>query len=162
MKTICLFALGLCYLSAGYLAAEEPQRTFRRVELRLATDKEEQGYFKSYNTNQAKDIYVASHRLLDSSEIKDAKVNSYKSKIAEPGAKWETNYQVLVTFTKKGGEKFRVISATNIGRRIAIFFDGKVIAAPRILEKMPENEIAISGNFTEQEAKEIVSALKSK
>lgn len=84
------------------------------------------------------------------SEIKDAKV-----------LKDALGRNVIdLTLTKEGAEKFRILTANNIGRPVAIVLNNMLISAPQVASEIPNGKIQISGSFSEKEAQEIVNAIK--
>jgi protein-export membrane protein SecD len=68
---------------------------------------------------------------------------------------------VTVNFNSRGGIKFGEVTIQNTGRRMAIVLDDKVIFAPVINEPILKGSASISGNFTTQDASDLVIALQS-
>lgn len=68
---------------------------------------------------------------------------------------------VRVTFTQKGAEDFALITEAQLGKRIAILIDGKVISAPKILQKITSDSVQISGNFAPGEAEILATRLNA-
>ncbi len=66
---------------------------------------------------------------------------------------------VRVDFNPEGTKLFGEITGANVGRVIAIFLDGQIVSAPVVQEKIPDGTAIISGNFTADAAKELVSNL---
>lgn len=62
--------------------------------------------------------------------------------------------------TKADREHFGNVTANNIGRHLAIFFDGKLITAPIIRDRIDGNGI-IAGSFTEGKVEELCAILNS-
>lgn len=73
----------------------------------------------------------------------------------------EDNYSLLISFSESGSEKWASMTRLNVGRDIAILFDGKVISAPRLREEIKGGKCSISGKFTESEIKELKAALEN-
>jgi preprotein translocase subunit SecD len=67
--------------------------------------------------------------------------------------------QVGVKFDAEGSKLFAKITKENIGKPLAIFLDGQVISAPTIQSEIPNGEAVITGNFTPNEARELVRNL---
>lgn len=67
---------------------------------------------------------------------------------------------VNLTLTEEGAEKFAVATAANIGKQIAIVYDGEVISAPVVNEAISGGECQISGNFTYEEAEQLASTIR--
>ncbi|MEE9233273.1 MAG: protein translocase subunit SecD, partial [Nitrospirales bacterium] len=59
---------------------------------------------------------------------------------------------VSVTFDSKGAREFDLLTAANVGKRMAIVLDGKVYSAPTINERISGGRAVISGTFTTAEA----------
>ena len=68
---------------------------------------------------------------------------------------------VSLTLNSKGGQIFANVTATNVGKRLAIVLDGKVISAPVIREAIPSGQAQISGNFAVNEANDLANKLES-
>lgn len=66
---------------------------------------------------------------------------------------------VLLNFNGDGTNLFKKITEENIGRVLGIFLDGNLISGPVIREAIPNGTAVISGNFTPDEAKELVKNL---
>lgn len=62
-------------------------------------------------------------------------------------------------FDGEGARKFGDATAQNVGRPFAIILDGKIVSAPRINGPIPGGSGQITGNFTVQEASELVNVL---
>lgn len=69
--------------------------------------------------------------------------------------------QVVVSFNDEGAKMFADITQNNIGKQMAIYLDGNVVSSPVIQEKIPGGQATISGNFTTEEAKTLVTRLNS-
>lgn len=70
---------------------------------------------------------------------------------------------VSLQFNSEGSDLFAKITKENIGRRLAIFLDGKVMSMPSIREEIIGGQASISGGFTGsagiKEAKDLVNNL---
>ena len=89
--------------------------------------------------------FVAVKRLggLRGDRIKDAQ-QSFDMHTNEP--------RVVITFDDSGSKKFARMSTRNVGRMVAIIYDGKVLAAPSVNEPIVDGSVQISGDFTVQSA----------
>ncbi|HET9771524.1 MAG TPA: protein translocase subunit SecD, partial [Acidimicrobiia bacterium] len=68
---------------------------------------------------------------------------------------------VHLSFTGEGFDKFNGIAAQYVGQQIAIVLDGVVQSYPVIRDaKFDTNDVVISGNFKEREAKDLALVLK--
>lgn len=68
---------------------------------------------------------------------------------------------VSMSMNATGAQKWKKITAENIGKRIAIVLDNSVYSAPTVQGEIPNGNSSISGNFTEEEAKDLVNILKA-
>ena len=66
---------------------------------------------------------------------------------------------VLLNFTNEGSDLFAKLTKENIGQVFGIFLDGRVISAPVIQEAITGGTAVITGNFTLQEAQDLVRNL---
>lgn len=64
--------------------------------------------------------------------------------------------QVSLEFNDEGAKIFEELTERNIGQPIAIFLDGSPISAPTVREKITGGQAQITGNFTADEAKQLV------
>jgi len=81
---------------------------------------------------------------------------------AQPSIQNQQN-EPTVSFTldRLGAQKFGRATTDNVGRRLAIVLDGKIISAPNINEPITSGNGMISGNFTFQEATDLALLLRS-
>lgn len=68
---------------------------------------------------------------------------------------------INLTFTKEGSKKFSEITGRNIGKPLPIVLDGQVISAPTVQGKIDSVDAQITGNFTIDEAKNLVVQLNA-
>jgi preprotein translocase subunit SecD len=83
-------------------------------------------------------------------DLKNARVQ--KGRLGEPN--------VGFSLTPDGGHKFADLTGANVGRRLAIVLDNKVVSAPRINNRI-EDQGVIEGNFTTQQAADLALVLRS-
>ncbi|MEK6715115.1 MAG: protein translocase subunit SecD [Candidatus Omnitrophota bacterium] len=69
--------------------------------------------------------------------------------------------QVGIEFNAEGAKKFSEITQSNVGKRLAIVLDEKILSAPRINEHIPSGKAVITGRFTPDEAKDLAIQLKA-
>ena len=81
---------------------------------------------------------------------------------AQPSIQNQQN-EPTVSFTldRLGSQKFGRVTTDNVGKRLAIVLDGKIISAPNINEPITSGNGMISGNFTFQEATDLALLLRS-
>ena len=68
---------------------------------------------------------------------------------------------VSFEFNNKGGRKFGKVTTENIGKRLAIILDKKVISHPNIREPITGGKGIITGQFTFQEATDLAMLLRA-
>ena len=68
---------------------------------------------------------------------------------------------VSFEFNNKGGRKFGKITTDNIGKKLAIILDKKVISSPNIREPITGGKGIITGQFTFQEATDLAMLLRA-
>jgi preprotein translocase subunit SecD len=83
-------------------------------------------------------------------DLKTARVT--KGRLGEPN--------VGFSLTPDGARKFGELTGNNVGRRLAIVLDNKIMSAPRINSKI-EDQGVIEGNFTTQAAADLSLILRS-
>ena len=69
--------------------------------------------------------------------------------------------EVSLQFNDEGDKLFAEITGRNVGQPVAIFLDGYIISAPTVNEKITGGQAVISGQFTIDEAKDLVKRLNS-
>ena len=67
---------------------------------------------------------------------------------------------VKLTLNTKGSSKFAKATAENIGRQIAIIYDGEVVSAPVVQSAITDGVAIISGQDTFEEAEELASTIR--
>ncbi len=67
--------------------------------------------------------------------------------------------EIEIIFTDAGTKRFAQVTRENVGRRLAIVIDGKLCSAPAIRTEIPGGKARISGNFSEAEARDLVSKI---
>ncbi len=69
--------------------------------------------------------------------------------------------KITLSFNADGAEQFGKVTSANVGRSLAIVLDGKLYCAPNINTPITGGNAEISGNFSEEECKNIADALVS-
>ena len=70
-----------------------------------------------------------------------------------------SNPQVAVKFDDEGTKLFSDLTKKNLGKRMAILIDGQIVSAPTVQSEITNGQAVITGNFTQKEAKALVSRL---
>lgn len=69
------------------------------------------------------------------------------------------NPSISIEFNDEGGKIFAELTKNNIGKPIGIFLDGEMISAPNVNEEITGGQAEITGQFTVEEAKQLVRDL---
>jgi preprotein translocase subunit SecD len=93
-------------------------------------------------------VYVSDDILLSNADIASARV------VSGPNG-----FQIEVSFTRVGTERFASATEQNIMKPLAILLDGRLISAPIVREKITGGRAVITGRFTEQEARRIADGI---
>jgi len=122
-----------------------------QLNFRLVADNKEFGADqliseKGEELNVSKRIVMSGENLID----------------AQPNFNNQSN-QPTVSFTldRLGAQKFGRTTTDNVGKRLAIVLDGKIVSAPSINEPITSGSGMISGNFSFQEATDLALLLRS-
>lgn len=89
--------------------------------------------------------------LLDGSTIKRAQVATDQFGKAE----------VIFELSVEGGKQFAQITEVNVGKRLAIILDDKIMTMPAIRERIPGGQVRITGDFTMKDAQDIALVLRA-
>jgi SecD/SecF fusion protein len=90
--------------------------------------------------------------VLDGSVITSARVNYNQI---------SGNAEVSMTMNSTGSARWEVITEQSIGHQIAIVMDGSVYSYPNVQNKISGGSSQITGNFTQEEADDLATVLKS-
>ena len=71
------------------------------------------------------------------------------------------NAEVSMTMNSTGSARWEVITEQSIGHQIAIVMDGSVYSYPNVQNKISGGSSQITGNFTQEEADDLATVLKS-
>ena len=104
---------------------------------------------KKANQMSQKINYVSTG--LTGKNLKSAAVSFQNQGLSEP--------QVSLKFDDEGTKLFTDITKKNLQKTVAIYLDGQPISAPRVQSEITTGEAVITGNFTSQEAKDLVKRL---
>jgi preprotein translocase subunit SecD len=100
-------------------------------------------------------MYLEKEPVLDQTSIQSASV--FHDEFSP-----NTGYNVHVEFDEAGAKEFARLTESSIGKRIAIVYDGQIMTAPFVNEKIPAGKAVVSnGNLSKEEAEAISKALNS-
>ena len=71
-----------------------------------------------------------------------------------------TEYTVELSLNAEGSQKFSDATAANIGKQIAIVYDGENISAPVVRDRISGGVAYITGDFTHEEAENLASTIR--
>lgn len=77
------------------------------------------------------------------------------------GASVGTEPVVRLVFNDEGQKLFSEITSKNVGKRLGIFLDGKLLSAPNIQTAITDGTAIISGSFTVEDARSLATRLNS-
>jgi len=69
--------------------------------------------------------------------------------------------EVFLEFNKEGAKLFGEITGRNINKPVALFIDNYPVSIPKVRERITSGEMVITGNFTKDEANELVARFNS-
>ena len=126
-------------------------------DLKSAIDnKPVEGYELKYSESERggrEPLLVASQESLTGDLLVNAKTEFSSRGFGEP--------YVSLSLNSKGAEIFANVTATNVGKRLAIVLDGNVVSAPVIREAIPSGQAQISGNFSVNDANDLAVILRA-
>lgn len=75
----------------------------------------------------------------------------------------QTTYKAIVNlvFNDEGAKIFEQLTEQNVGKQLAIYLDGMPISAPVVNQKIVGGNAQITGNFSAEEARQLVRRLNS-
>ncbi|MCV7423038.1 protein translocase subunit SecD [Mycobacterium yunnanensis] len=94
--------------------------------------------------------------LLDKSIISGEEIESASSGLDQQRGE----YVVDLQFKSKGADVWANYTAANVGTQTAFTLDSQVVSAPQINEAIPGGRTQITGNFTQDSARELANVLK--
>ena len=151
-KLIQLISLGFLSLAAFAAETSTPQALQIRLVADVASSDSEEMIVvgKSKNPSQQETLHVLKKILIDQTDLKSAKVT--KDNQLGPS-------QIEITFTDAGKKRFAELTRESIGKRLAIVIGGQLYSAPTIRTEVSGGSAVISGNFSEEEATELVNQI---
>jgi protein-export membrane protein SecD len=110
------------------------------------------GYEKLFFEDNSKELNVSKRIIISGDNLINARP-SFNNQ----------NNESVVSFTldRVGSKKFGRITTDNVGKRLAIILDNKIISAPQIREAILGGSGQISGDFTFQTATDLALLLRS-
>jgi preprotein translocase subunit SecD len=106
-----------------------------KVEFHLAEPESSPGLILAQSEDGANKIYIHPEVLLNNSDIDDVMMNMGKQ---------FNSTGVHIKFTDQGAAKLKIITQENIGKRLAILSDGKLLIAPSIVSVIDGGMVEVS------------------
>ena len=149
--TLLIAALSVACTSTFMQSARDEGKPVK-LELRLAEPEPQEGLTEALIPGGNKKIYLHEEVIIANKDIVEARA-----------VKDDTLgvFQIEVTFTEEGARRVEKITEENLGKYMAILFDGRIISAPLVQSKISDKAV-ISGHFTEEEAERIANGINSK
>jgi preprotein translocase subunit SecD len=112
------------------------------------------GYSSDRETGRRGGVpYLVKNKSLMTGESIEAAHMSFGDRFGEP--------YVSIKFNPQGAHDFDRITGENVKKRLAIILDGQVHSAPVIQDRISGGQAQITGNFTENEAKDLAIVLRA-
>lgn len=92
--------------------------------------------------------------VLEGTDVDLAEAKAYEDNMQNK------QYVVSLTLTKTGAEKFATATAENLGKQIAIVYDGEIISAPVVNAVIDNGQAIIEGGFTYEEVEQLASTIR--
>ncbi|HEX4962505.1 MAG TPA: hypothetical protein VF173_16845 [Thermoanaerobaculia bacterium] len=149
--------LAVCLASPSLLAAEAKAPSV--LEMRLVadeagTDTEEMTVPLTRPRPDAMLVVRESLHVQKASLLKTTLDSVTLENDLEPG-KWA----VTLTVSESGRERLAEVTGQNVGKRMAILIDGKVLLAPRNQSAMLDGRIMVTGQFSKEEATDLAAKI---
>ncbi len=122
-----------------------------QLNFRLVSDNSEFGFDELISDN-GEPLKISKRIVMSGENLIDAQP-SIQNQQNEP--------TVSFTLDRLGAQKFGRATTDNVGKRLAIVLDGKIVSAPNINEPITSGKGIISGDFTFQEATDLALLLRS-
>lgn len=93
--------------------------------------------------------------VLEGTDVASAKPMIYKDQ--QTGS---NSYEVSLTFTEEGAKKFAEVTEANVGKRIAIVYDGVLYSNPVVQQAITGGQASISGMTSYEEADQLAATIR--
>ena len=138
----------LAFVACSVLADENETPQQSTLEFRLAASQQTDGYTQHTDTSTQEVVYLAAESVVTGDDIKS--VSFYNDDTGHP--------IVGFVLTDDGSKRFWKATSENIGRKLAIVLDGKVVSAPKVVSGI-RKEGSISGRFDANDLQRFFSAI---
>ncbi len=93
--------------------------------------------------------------VLEGTDVAEAQAGSTSDQVTS-----SKKYIVELTLTDEGAQKFAEATEENLGKQIAIVYDGEVISAPTVQSAITDGRCQITGDFSYEEADQLASTIR--
>ena len=93
--------------------------------------------------------------VLEGTDVASAKPMTYKNQNTG-----ELTYEVVLTFTDEGSQKFADVTAANVGKHIAIIYDGVIYSNPVVQQAITGGQASITGMTSYEEADQLAATIR--
>lgn len=97
---------------------------------------------------------ISGNVLIEGTDIKGAEAKAYSDNLGN------NSYQVALTLTDEGAEKFAEATRENLGRQIPIVYDGEVISAPTVQSEITDGNPSITNMESYEAAERLASTIR--
>ncbi len=97
---------------------------------------------------------ISGNVLIEGTDIKGAEAKAYSDNLGN------NSYQVALTLTDEGAEKFAEATRENLGRQIPIVYDGEVISAPTVQSEITDGNPSITNMESFESAERLASTIR--
>ncbi len=123
-----------------------------QLNFRLVTDEDNDFGSEKMTSENGEEVVVNKKIIMSGENLVDA----------QPRVDNQSNTpMVSFTLDRYGAQKFGKVTTNNVGKRLAIVLDNKIISAPVIREAITGGSGTISGNFSFQEVTDLALLLRS-
>ncbi len=122
-----------------------------QLNFRLVSENKDFGIDKLIS-ELGEELSISKRIIMSGDNLVDAQPN-FNSQSNQPN--------VSFSLDRVGAQKFGRATTDNVGKRLAIILDGKIVSAPTINEPITSGSGVISGNFSFQEATDLALLLRS-
>ena len=122
------------------------------IEFRLVCEETQDDCEKYFEPNLEQDIWINKEVLLKDSDIKKVEL--------EQSAVNKENVMLILTFNDRGSKKLQEVTASNTGKRLAMFIMGAFHSASKIRESIAGERVYI-GEVGVQEANQIAATINA-
>lgn len=119
-----------------------------KIELRLAESAPRNGLMEAAIGDTGQKVFLYPQPVVTRRDMESARLLKQEY----------VGLEIEVTLTKDGGQRLAEATSKNVGKRLAVLVDGRLIAAPKILNRI-SGKFLISG-ITAEEASKIVRSFR--